>query len=70
MGGNVGEGPRAGFWPTLRAVLWSFIGVRKGKDYRRDASSLDPKAVIVAGILAGLIFVVSIVAFVKLVVGA
>jgi DUF2970 family protein len=62
------EPPRAGFWATLRAVMWAFLGIRKGKDYRRDAASLDPKAVIVAGVLAGVIFVLSIVAFVRFVV--
>ena len=65
-----GPRPRAGFWATLRAVLWAFLGIRKGKDYRKDVSSLDPKAVIVAGVLAGLIFVLSIVAFVRFVVKA
>ena len=70
--GPEGEAPRrrAGFWATLRAVMWSFLGIRKGQDYHRDATSLDPKAVILAGILAGLIFVLSIVAFVRFVVGA
>lgn len=63
-------GRRAGFLATLRAVLWSFIGVRKGRDYRKDATSLDPRAVILAGVLAGLIFVLAIVAFVRFVVGA
>lgn len=59
---------RAGFWATLRAVLWSFIGVRKRSAYQEDATSLDPKAVVVAGLLAGLIFVLSIAAFVRFVV--
>jgi hypothetical protein len=61
---------RAGFWSTLRAVMWSFFGIRRRKDYQRDATSLDPKAVIVAGVLAGVIFVLTIVAFVRFVVGA
>ena len=61
---------QAGFWATVRAVLWSFLGIRKGKDYQRDAASLDPKAVIIAGVLGGLIFVLSIVAFVRFVVKA
>ncbi len=59
---------RAGFWATLRAVLWSFIGVRKRRSYQEDAASLDPKAVVFAGLLAGLVFVLSIAAFVRFVV--
>jgi len=61
---------RAGFWATMRAVLWSFIGVRKRRAYQDDADSLNIKAVIVAGLIGGLIFVLSIVAFVRFVVGA
>jgi len=67
------EGPaprRAGFGATLRAVLWSFIGVRRRHDYDRDARSLDPRAVVVAGLLGGLVFVLAIVAVVRFVVGA
>jgi len=59
---------RAGFLATMRAVLWSFVGIRKKRDYHDDARSLDPRAVIVAGILGGLIFVLSLVAVVKWVV--
>ncbi|TVO55977.1 DUF2970 domain-containing protein [Denitromonas halophila] len=62
--------PRASFWATLRAVLWSFVGIRKRRHYNDDATSLNPKAVIVAGLLAGLVFVLTIVAFVHFVVGA
>ena len=59
---------RAGFLATMRAVLWSFVGVRKRRDYQQDARSLDPRAVIVAGILGGLIFVLGLVLVVKWVV--
>lgn len=65
MSGHV---PRAGFVSTVKAVLWSFIGIRKRKDYHDDATSLDPKAVVVAGVLAGLVFVLTIVAVVNWVV--
>jgi len=61
---------RAGFWATLKAVLWAFAGIRRRDDYHLDASSLDPKAVIFAGLLAGLVFVLTLVAVVKFVVGA
>jgi hypothetical protein len=60
--------PRSGFVSTVKAVLWSFIGIRKRKDYHDDASSLDPKAIIAAGLLAGLVFVLTIVAVVNWVV--
>lgn len=67
--GSAGRSPpRAGFWATFRAVLWSFLGVRRRDAYHRDASSLDPKAVIVAGLLGGLLFVLALVAVVQFVV--
>jgi preprotein translocase subunit Sec61beta len=65
----VEKGKRAGFWATVRAVLWSFLGIRRFNDYREDATSLDPKAVVVAGVLGGVLFVLAIVALVQLVVG-
>ncbi|WP_232756722.1 DUF2970 domain-containing protein [Thauera phenolivorans] len=60
---------RAGFLTTMRAVLWSFFGVRKRKAYIDDAGSLNPLAVVVAGVLAGGIFVLVLVLVVQLVVG-
>jgi len=60
---------RAGFLATMRAVLWSFFGVRKRKAYIDDAGSLNPLAVVVAGVLAGGIFVLVLVLVVQLIVG-
>lgn len=56
---------KAGFWATIRAVLWSFIGIRRRSGYSDDAKSLDPKAVVVAGVFAGAVFVLSILAVVN-----
>ncbi len=61
---------RAGFWATVKAVLWSFFGVRRKADYHQDAASLNPLAVIVAGVLAGLLFVLALVMVVRVVTGA
>lgn len=60
--------PRAGFLATLRAVLWSFVGIRRRHDYEHDSRSLDPRAVVLAGLLAGLAFVLTLVAVVSFVV--
>jgi amino acid transporter len=61
---------RAGFVATVRAVLWSFIGIRKHSGYQQDAGSLDPKAVVIAGVVVGVLFVLVLVAVVRLVLGA
>lgn len=69
--GNLSDenGPRnAGFFATVKAVLWSFIGIRKRKDYQFDASSLNPIHVIIAGIIGGVLFVLTLVLVVRLIV--
>jgi len=67
--GRDGEPRRGGFWATVKAVLWAFFGVRRRRDYQEDAASLDPKAVIVAGLVGGVLFVLVLVMVVRLVVG-
>ncbi|MFA9439929.1 DUF2970 domain-containing protein [Uliginosibacterium sp. sgz301328] len=57
-----------GLLATIRAVLWSFAGIRRKSDYQRDAAQLKPLHVIIAGIVGGVVFVLVIVAVVKLVV--
>ncbi len=60
--------PRAGFWQTVRAVLWSFFGVRRKSDYERDAAELNPVHVIITGLLAAALFVIVLLTIVNLVV--
>jgi hypothetical protein len=49
---------KASFGQTVSAVLWSFFGVRKGGDMRRDAVSINPVHVILVGVaLAALIVI-------------
>jgi hypothetical protein len=57
-------------WRTMRAVLWSFFGVRKRQDHESDLETLNPVHVIIAGIIAAAIFVVSLLLIVRLVVAA
>ncbi|WP_119153782.1 DUF2970 domain-containing protein [Caldimonas tepidiphila] len=61
---------RGSFWRSLRAVAWSFFGVRKGSDYERDVSQLNPVHVVIAGIVAALLFVLALVLLVRWVVGS
>jgi hypothetical protein len=51
--------PRAAtFGQTLSAVLWSFFGVRKGRDMHQDAVSINPVHLILMGVgMAALIVV-------------
>jgi hypothetical protein len=51
------EKRQAGFGATMRAVFWSFFGVRKRKDYEHDAAHLNPVHLIVAALIGVLIFI-------------
>jgi len=57
-----------GFFATMRAVLWSFFGVRKRSGYEQDAEQLNPVHVIIAGVIAAAIFVLILLLVVKIVV--
>ncbi|MBI3285190.1 MAG: DUF2970 domain-containing protein [Burkholderiales bacterium] len=59
---------KASFVATVKAVFWSFLGIRKKNDYEQDAAQLNPVHVIIAGILGALIFIATLVFIVKQVV--
>lgn len=50
---------------VARAVFWSFLGIRRRAAHERDAVSLTPVQVIVAGIVGAVIFVLSLVMLVR-----
>jgi len=58
---------KASFTQVAKAVFFSFIGVRKLRDYESDISKITPLQAVVAGfvgvvvLIAGLLWVVSIV---------
>jgi len=58
----------AGFLATMRAVLWSFFGVRRRSEYEKDAVRLNPVFVIIAGIGAAALFVLALLLVVRMVV--
>ena len=49
------------------AVFWSFFGVRKRRDYDADAHDLTPAQVVIAGLIGGATFVLTILLAVYLV---
>jgi hypothetical protein len=57
----------AGNIKAALAVFWSFFGVRKRRDYDADAKNLTPAQVIIAGLIGGLVFVLTILLVVYLV---
>jgi hypothetical protein len=59
---------KGSFGGTLRAVAWSFFGVRKRAQYEADAEQLNPLHLIVIGILAAALFIGVLLAIIKFVV--
>ena len=59
------EQPSASPMQVARAVMWSFIGIRKSSDYERDVAKIKPLQVIVAGLIGAAVFVISLVMLVK-----
>ena len=57
------------FLRTVKAVAWSFVGLRKGSDFQEDIAQLNPVHIIVVGILGCLAFVAGLMLLVKWVVG-
>jgi len=58
------------FLQTMRAVAWSFFGIRRGADYEKDVARLNPVHVIIGGIVGALLFVVLLLLLVQWVIGS
>jgi hypothetical protein len=50
------------------AVFWSFFGVRKGRHMLQDMESIKPLHVVIVGLVAGLVFVLTLVAIVTVII--
>jgi hypothetical protein len=60
-----GGARKAGPLDVARAVFWSFLGIRKRAAHEKDAVTIKPVQVIVAGIIGAVIFVLSLVTLVR-----
>lgn len=56
------------FLYSLKAVLWSFVGLRRKSDYEQDSVKLKPLHVIAAALIGVALFIGILVTVVKLVV--
>lgn len=61
---------KGSFGQTMKAVAWSFFGVRKSSDHAQDVSKLNPLHVIIAGVIAAAVFVIGLVLLVRWVIGS
>ena len=56
---------RGSFGRTVRAVAWSFFGVRKRSDLDKDVEQLNPVHVIIAGVIGAMLLVAGLLALVS-----
>jgi hypothetical protein len=56
---------RGSFLQTMRAVAWSFFGVRKSAEYEKDVNQLNPVHVVIAGVIGAVLFVVVLIVLVN-----
>ncbi|WP_459906558.1 DUF2970 domain-containing protein [Caballeronia sp. HLA56] len=58
-----------GFLKLVKAVFWSFFGVRRRADLENDAAQLNPLHLIAAGVIGAVVFIVVLLLVVRAVVG-
>lgn len=59
--------PPASLPQIISAVLWSFLGVRKGKAMQRDVVTIKPHQVIIVGIVLAAVVVATLLILVRLI---
>jgi Protein of unknown function (DUF2970) len=57
---------KASLFQVVKAVLWSMLGVRQQSGYENDAAKITLKQAVIAGLIGGLIFVITVVTLVTL----
>ncbi len=60
---------KAALGQTVRAVAWSFLGIRRSADHAQDVQKLNPIHVVIAAVVGVALFVVFLVVLVHLVIG-
>lgn len=56
---------KGSLWDTVKAVGWSFVGLRKRSDLERDGADLNPIHIIVVGFAGVFVFVVGLIVLVN-----
>ena len=54
---------------TVKAVLWSFVGIRKNSEYQQDLGKLNPFAIIAVALVLVVLFVTALITLVHWVAG-
>ena len=56
---------KASLWQTVRAVCWSFFGIRKNSAYQDDLAKLNPLHIIAVAFVAVALFVAALILLVR-----
>ena len=57
--------PKKSIWRTVKAVAWSFVGLRARGDYEEDIKNLSPLHIIAVGLVGIFVFVAVLVLLVN-----
>jgi hypothetical protein len=55
-------------WHSVKAVAWSFLGIRRRSEFEADMGRISPFHLILVGLAGGLLFVLGLMALVNFVV--
>ena len=56
------------FFGTLKAVLWSFVGIRKNSEYQKDLQKLNPVHIVITAIVLVMLMIGGLIGLVNFVV--
>lgn len=45
----------------MKAIAWGFFGVRRGRDHEQDIAKINPVYLIIAALIATVVFVVGLI---------
>ena len=60
---------KSSIFRTIKAVMWSFVGLRSRGGYEQDVAQLNPVHIIIAGLVGVFVFVGSLILLATWVVG-
>jgi len=60
---------KGSIWRTIKAVSWSFVGLRARGDYEKDVEQLNPVHLVIVALVGVLVFVGGLIFLATWVVG-
>jgi heme/copper-type cytochrome/quinol oxidase subunit 2 len=56
------------FLSTVKAVLWSFVGIRKNSEYQKDLQKLNPVHIVITAVVLVILMIGGLIGLVNFVV--